>query len=670
MFYSETLLSKTGPLARVWLSANIERKLSKTHILQSNLQDSVEAIITPSQAPMALRLSGQLLLGVVRIYSRKARYLLDDCNEALMKIKMAFRSSGNNDLPANQQSSNRESLLLPDRITPYDNLDLLPRPDPDFFLSQAADEISATPASGTRRSARTNNRDINLQEDYNNSQFLEDVFNKDDDLAIAGKDDLELDLDFGLDIHDPLRGPVDASIEMGRDAPAPQPFDDDDMFDFDLEPREKDTHGHHDDLSLDLGDGVRIAGDDGDIRMDGDDLQFNLGEASVVPGSGAGVTGLDMSRARISESPLSDVDDEDVRQGELEFSRHLDMYDADGDAAAGSNATGQPLSRRAAQRIKKAKVLESDAETMLASNVIRDQQSNRESILKPQSFLPQDPYVLALLEMRKANGFVSNILLGSRSSTWAPELRGLLSYETIHSSGSHASDLKRKRDSGIADMDSDQDLMPYKSPRLDLGDDDDGDHFGGSGVGAGHGDLTSHSLAADGTVLEIGGGGGGGFDDEPDTVLDASMHKSSAASLAVTAHADVSLGTKHAVHILRDLFGSSSGSSKRKQPTVAFQQVLPEGRATKADATRMFFECLVLATKDAVKIEQASDVLGGPIRLQSKQGLWGSWAEQRDANEGEEHEHEQDTPAVHEVEIRQAQVHETLVGPAVVSAQA
>ena len=88
MFFSETLLSKTGPLSRVWLSSNQERKLSKTHILQSNLPDSVEAILTPNQAPMALRLSGQLLLGVVRIYSRKARYLLDDCNEALMKIKM------------------------------------------------------------------------------------------------------------------------------------------------------------------------------------------------------------------------------------------------------------------------------------------------------------------------------------------------------------------------------------------------------------------------------------------------------------------------------------------------------------------------------------------------------------------------------------------------------
>lgn len=88
MFYSETLLAKTGPLARVWLAANIERKLTKQNILQSNIESSVSTIISPDQAPIALRLSGQLLLGVVRIYSRKARYLLDDCNEALMKIKL------------------------------------------------------------------------------------------------------------------------------------------------------------------------------------------------------------------------------------------------------------------------------------------------------------------------------------------------------------------------------------------------------------------------------------------------------------------------------------------------------------------------------------------------------------------------------------------------------
>lgn len=45
----------------------------------------------PLKVKMALRTSGHLLLGVVRIYHRKAKYLLADCNEAFIKIKMAFR---------------------------------------------------------------------------------------------------------------------------------------------------------------------------------------------------------------------------------------------------------------------------------------------------------------------------------------------------------------------------------------------------------------------------------------------------------------------------------------------------------------------------------------------------------------------------------------------------
>jgi hypothetical protein len=89
MFYPTELLQRTGPLARVWLAANRENKLSKNQILQDKISDDIAVISRPEVAggPLSLRLSGQLLLGVVRIYSRKARYLLDDCTEALMKIK-------------------------------------------------------------------------------------------------------------------------------------------------------------------------------------------------------------------------------------------------------------------------------------------------------------------------------------------------------------------------------------------------------------------------------------------------------------------------------------------------------------------------------------------------------------------------------------------------------
>lgn len=88
MFYSETLLAKTGPLARVWLAANLERKLTKQNVLSSNLENNVKDIIGQGQAPMALRLSGQLLLGVAKIYGRKVKYLVDDAQEALTKIKI------------------------------------------------------------------------------------------------------------------------------------------------------------------------------------------------------------------------------------------------------------------------------------------------------------------------------------------------------------------------------------------------------------------------------------------------------------------------------------------------------------------------------------------------------------------------------------------------------
>jgi len=60
----------------------------RVFIYAGGLRGATDAIMGQEVELMALRLSGQLLLGVVRIYSRKARYLLDDCNEALLKIKM------------------------------------------------------------------------------------------------------------------------------------------------------------------------------------------------------------------------------------------------------------------------------------------------------------------------------------------------------------------------------------------------------------------------------------------------------------------------------------------------------------------------------------------------------------------------------------------------------
>lgn len=68
---------------------------------------------------MALRTTGHLLLGIVRIYSRKAKYLLADCNEAFLKIKMAFRP-GQVDLADECKEAQINAITLPEVFHDFD----------------------------------------------------------------------------------------------------------------------------------------------------------------------------------------------------------------------------------------------------------------------------------------------------------------------------------------------------------------------------------------------------------------------------------------------------------------------------------------------------------------------------------------------------------------------
>ncbi|XP_007895703.1 RAD21 cohesin complex component b isoform X3 [Callorhinchus milii] len=151
MFYAHFVLSKRGPLAKIWLAAHWDKKLTKAHVFECNLESSVESIISP-KVKMALRTSGHLLLGVVRIYHRKAKYLLADCNEAFIKIKMAFRP-GVVDLPEENREAAYNAITLPEEFHDFDQ----PLPDLDdidvaqqFTLNQSrVEEITMREEVGT-----------------------------------------------------------------------------------------------------------------------------------------------------------------------------------------------------------------------------------------------------------------------------------------------------------------------------------------------------------------------------------------------------------------------------------------------------------------------------------------------------------------------------------------
>lgn len=211
---SELLLSRQGPLAHVWLASNYDKKLSRQQFLNTNLVTSSTFLSNhqiqpahPSQSAsetITLRLSGQLLLGIVRIYSRKTKYLLDDINEVLYKLKNSFKyASGATlgsgtasavNLPPQQTTiSNMSRLLLQDQVTDLDlfyqedlNLDDAPATtDPGALFSQ----ISSFEGDASA--------DLDRSVEYPRSEA-------------ALEQDASLDLDFDLD--------MDNSIEQGRDA--------------------------------------------------------------------------------------------------------------------------------------------------------------------------------------------------------------------------------------------------------------------------------------------------------------------------------------------------------------------------------------------------------------------------------------------------------------------
>ncbi|CAI9090794.1 OLC1v1025646C2 [Oldenlandia corymbosa var. corymbosa] len=133
MFYSQFILAKKGPLGTIWIAAHLERKLRKNQVADTDIGVSVDSILFPD-VPIALRLSSHLLLGVVRIYSRKVNYLFDDCSEALLKVKQAFRSTAV-DLPPEESKAPYHSITLPETF----DLDDFELPDNEIFQGNFVD---------------------------------------------------------------------------------------------------------------------------------------------------------------------------------------------------------------------------------------------------------------------------------------------------------------------------------------------------------------------------------------------------------------------------------------------------------------------------------------------------------------------------------------------------
>ncbi|KAL2330141.1 hypothetical protein Fmac_017722 [Flemingia macrophylla] len=177
MFYSQFILAKKGPLGTIWIAAHLERKLRKNQVADTDIGVSVDSILFP-EVPIALRLSSHLLLGVVRIYSRKVNYLFDDCSEALLKIKQAFRSTAV-DLPPEESTAPYHSITLPETF----DLDDFELPDSDILQGNYVDHHVST------------REQITLQDTMEGVIFTTSQFGLDERFGDGDASQIGLDLD-------------------------------------------------------------------------------------------------------------------------------------------------------------------------------------------------------------------------------------------------------------------------------------------------------------------------------------------------------------------------------------------------------------------------------------------------------------------------------------------
>ncbi|KAF8757290.1 Conserved region of Rad21 / Rec8 like protein [Rhizoctonia solani] len=603
---------------------------------------------------MALRLSGQLLLGVCRIYSRKAKYLLDDCNEALLKIKLAFRP-GIVDMTEDQLQVPRNAITLSgdgidiDLLMPDMNWDL------DFVVSQV---------SGTQNLARPG--DITLANVGDITLALDDTGYGFDLGPLDGIGSQDIDFDLGLDLDgDKALSTKDADGDETMSLEAPETP----RLLVQLVNRLRPpswavgTMIWNNTTGFDLGMDLDIGGLEGGL-----DLGIGFDEpAALTPGPIPG------------ETPATPAGPEDTTQLEGEKTPLADRSRAStplseppptpgaGDVLPGITAkTAEQISKKAEETAKlsgrkkttaKRVVVDSVAELVDERRGRRDEDLS--AIQTEQQFLPNNTTVARLLEIRAdpiahflptkttPNGtffcaappglppalaemfmFPTTNLRRARGAT--PRARiSVPGEEPEVEYGMHREPSERapsERPSFGPDV-----TLPISEGLSGLGDDQPFD-LGDITLDISMGRQPSmpksraQSVAGDDDVRSRYSTPGPGrtFDDAECAIATFDHRTRGAESQTQTSESDivgegqvkgVSKNTAKAIALLQDRLQPDEAEEEK---VLSFAQV--STKATRRAASAFFFELLLLSTRDCVKVSQESEFSN--IEVRAKDRLW------------------------------------------------
>ncbi|KAL6854247.1 Rec8 like domain-containing protein [Trichoderma novae-zelandiae] len=134
MFYSHEILNNTQyGVATIWLVATVgkgnQKRLTKKAIQEVNVPKACEKILDPG-APLALRLQGNLLYGVSRVFAHQCAYVLTDAEKTQSDMVTFFRIIQTSEIDPRAGKTKRQNIMLEDDpgfdpLTALPNFDLL-----------------------------------------------------------------------------------------------------------------------------------------------------------------------------------------------------------------------------------------------------------------------------------------------------------------------------------------------------------------------------------------------------------------------------------------------------------------------------------------------------------------------------------------------------------------
>lgn len=184
------LTNDSGPLAQIWLASNMTN-IPRGSVLQTSIADSAKEIAevsgcdnpentidTQGNKYVTLRTSGELLQGIVQVYTKQAGFLLGDIKDILTKISSLFKMSSRVGITINKSNTitRIETIILEDTVTENE---VLLTPSLDFLFESS---LSATEGSGNNRryiqgvatstaAAWDTSVEVGRQYDLNNNEY-------------------------------------------------------------------------------------------------------------------------------------------------------------------------------------------------------------------------------------------------------------------------------------------------------------------------------------------------------------------------------------------------------------------------------------------------------------------------------------------------------------------